>query len=78
MSTANWCLTISFIHTYDFTDEQMVILKKIKEIFTSNVASRRDLTASDVFGNLFMNDWSVHMQSLILFFKENLTRFWMN
>jgi len=42
---------LSYIHTYDFTDEQMVILKKIKEIFASNVASRRDLTASDIFGN---------------------------
>ena len=42
---------LSYIHTYEFTDEQIVILKKIKEIFASNVASHRDLTASDIFGN---------------------------
>lgn len=42
---------ISYIHTYDFTDEQIKILKKIKEVFASNIASKRSIEIKDVFGN---------------------------
>jgi len=42
---------LSYIHTYNFTDEQIVILKKIKDVFASNLASRRDININDIFGN---------------------------
>ena len=42
---------ISYIHTYNFTDEQIVILKKIKDIFSSNLASKRDIDIKEIFGN---------------------------
>ena len=42
---------LSYIHTYDFTDEQIVILKKIKEVFASNLASKRDIDIKEIFGN---------------------------
>ena len=42
---------LSYIHTYDFTDDQMVILKKIKEVFASNIASKRTIDEKDIFGN---------------------------
>jgi type I restriction enzyme R subunit len=42
---------LSYIHTYNFTDEQIVILKKIKDVFASNVASNRDIDVKEIFGN---------------------------
>ena len=42
---------LSYIHTYDFTDEQIVILKKIKDVFASNIASNREIGIKDIFGN---------------------------
>ncbi len=42
---------LSYVHTYSFTDEQIVVLKKIKEVFASNVASKRNITEADIFGN---------------------------
>ncbi|MBF0410319.1 MAG: DEAD/DEAH box helicase family protein [Candidatus Riflebacteria bacterium] len=42
---------LSYIHTYNFTDEQIIILKKIKNIFVSNIASRRDIDTAQIFGN---------------------------
>jgi len=42
---------ISYIHTYNFTDEQIVVLKKIKDVFSSNLASKRDIDITTIFGN---------------------------
>jgi len=42
---------VSYIHTYNFTDEQIVILKKIKDVFASNLASNRDIDIKEIFGN---------------------------
>jgi hypothetical protein len=42
---------ISYIHTYDFSDEQIIVLKKIKDVFASNVASKRAINDKDIFGN---------------------------
>lgn len=42
---------LSYIHTYDFTDEQIVVLKKIKDVFASNITTKRAFTSSDIFGN---------------------------
>jgi type I site-specific restriction endonuclease len=42
---------LSYIHTYNFTDEQIVILKKIKDVFASNLASKRDIDIKEIFGN---------------------------
>lgn len=42
---------VSYIHTYNFTDEQIVILKKIKDVFASNLASNRDIDVKEIFGN---------------------------
>ena len=42
---------LSYIHTYNFTDEQIVILRKVKEVFVSNIASRREIDIKDIFGN---------------------------
>jgi len=42
---------LSYIHTYNFTDEQIVILKKIKDIFASNIHNKGRFTSSDIFGN---------------------------
>ncbi len=42
---------LSYIHTYNFTDEQIVILKKVKDVFASNVASKREIDVKDIFGN---------------------------
>lgn len=41
----------SYIITYNFTDEQIIILKKIKDIFISNLAAKKDITVQDIFGN---------------------------
>jgi type I site-specific restriction endonuclease len=42
---------VSYIHTYNFTDEQIVILKKIKDVFASNIASNREIDTKEIFGN---------------------------
>jgi type I restriction enzyme, R subunit len=42
---------LSYIHTYDFTDEQIIVLKKIKDVFTSNLASKRSIDEKEIFGN---------------------------
>ena len=41
----------SYLHTYDFSDEQITVLKKIKDVFISNISANKDLNASDIFGN---------------------------
>jgi type I restriction enzyme R subunit len=42
---------LSYIHTYNFTDEQIIILKKIKDVFASNIASKREIDVKEIFGN---------------------------
>jgi len=42
---------VSYVHTYNFTDEQIVILKKIKDVFASNIASNREIDIKEIFGN---------------------------
>lgn len=42
---------VSYIHTYNFTDEQIVILKKVKDVFASNIASNREIDIKEIFGN---------------------------
>ncbi len=42
---------LSYIHTYDFNDEQIIVLKKIKEVFVSNLSSKRNIEEKDIFGN---------------------------
>jgi len=42
---------LSYIHTYNFTDEQIIILKKIKDVFASNIASKREIDIKDIFGD---------------------------
>jgi type I restriction enzyme R subunit len=42
---------LSYIQTYNFTDQQIQTLKKIKEVFVSNVHSKGSINASDIFGN---------------------------
>lgn len=41
----------SYLHTYNFTDEQIVILRKIKNVFASNVTSKRNIEENEIFGN---------------------------
>ena len=35
---------------FRFSDEQIVILKKIKEVFASNLVSKRDIDTKQIFG----------------------------
>ena len=42
---------LTYLQTYDFSDEQIITLRKIKEIFASNVASKRNIEVKDIFGN---------------------------
>lgn len=42
---------LSYIHTYNFSDDQIVVLKKIKDVFASNIASKRTIEENDIFGN---------------------------
>jgi type I site-specific restriction endonuclease len=42
---------LSYVHTYNFSDDQIIILKKIKDIFASNIASKRTIEDKDIFGN---------------------------
>lgn len=41
----------SYVHTYNFSDEQIVILRKIKDIFVSNITTNKDIELKDIFGN---------------------------
>ena len=42
---------LAYLHTYDFTDEQIKVLRKMKDIFASNVSSKRAIETKDIFGN---------------------------
>lgn len=42
---------LSYLHTYNFTDEQIIVLKKIKDVFASNITDKRDIEVNDIFGN---------------------------
>ncbi|MFZ4590878.1 MAG: DEAD/DEAH box helicase family protein [Ignavibacteria bacterium] len=42
---------LSYLQTYDFTDEQIIVLKRIKDYFVSNVATKNNIELSDIFGN---------------------------
>ena len=42
---------MTYLQTYDFTDEQIISLRKIKDIFASNIASKRNIEVKDIFGN---------------------------
>ena len=42
---------LSYLHTYNFTDEQIVVLKKIKDVFASNITDKKEIEVSDIFGN---------------------------
>ena len=42
---------ISYIHTYNFNDEQIKVLKKIKEVFASNITSKKELSEKEIFAN---------------------------
>lgn len=42
---------LAYLHTYDFTDDQIRVLRKIKDVFASNVASKRAIESRDIFGN---------------------------
>lgn len=42
---------LSYIHTYNFNDEQIVILKKIKDVFASNISSKKEIDIKEIFGN---------------------------
>ena len=41
----------SYLKTYDFSDEQIRILKDIKDIFAENVAAKKRMTAREIFDN---------------------------
>lgn len=40
----------AYLQTYDFTDEQIKLLRKFKEVFISNIASKKNIEAKDIFG----------------------------
>ncbi len=42
---------LSYLRTYNFSDEQIKVLKKIKDLFVSNVAMKKDINVKDIFGN---------------------------
>lgn len=42
---------LSYLHTYDFTDDQIIVLKKIKNVFASNLVSNKTIEVKDIFGN---------------------------
>lgn len=42
---------LSYLSTYNFSDEQIKVLKKIKDLFVSNVALKKDINEKDIFGN---------------------------
>jgi hypothetical protein len=42
---------LSYIHTYDFSDDQIKVLKKIKDVFATNISSKKDIDINGIFGN---------------------------
>ena len=42
---------LSYLHTYTFSDEQIIVLKKIKDLFASNITIKKDFEVKDIFGN---------------------------
>ena len=42
---------LAYLHTYDFTDEQIKVLRKMKDVFASNATAKRDIELKDIFGN---------------------------
>jgi type I restriction enzyme, R subunit len=42
---------LSYLHTYNFSDEQIIVLKKIKDLFASNITIKKDIETKDIFGN---------------------------
>jgi type I site-specific restriction endonuclease len=42
---------LSYLHTYNFTDDQIKVLRKIKDVFASNISSKRDIDVNEIFGN---------------------------
>lgn len=42
---------LSYLHTYNFTDDQIKVLKKIKDVFASNITSKKDINVNEIFGN---------------------------
>jgi len=41
----------SYISTYNFNDEQIIILRKIKDLIVSNLTLKKDITLKDIFSN---------------------------
>lgn len=41
----------SYLRTYDFTDDQINVLRKIKNVYISNVTTNKELEIGDIFGN---------------------------
>ncbi|OJV35564.1 MAG: hypothetical protein BGO33_03905 [Bacteroidia bacterium 43-41] len=41
----------SYLRTYDFTDDQIDVLRKIKNVYISNVTTNKELEIGDIFGN---------------------------
>jgi superfamily II DNA or RNA helicase len=41
----------AYLSTYNFTDEQIKTLKKIKDLFVSNAAAKKNIEVGDIFGN---------------------------
>lgn len=42
---------LSYLQTYSFSDEQIIVLKKIKDLFASNITIKKDFEVQDIFGN---------------------------
>ncbi len=40
---------LSYIGTYPFSDDQIIILKKLKDVFASNIALKKDIDIEDIF-----------------------------
>ncbi len=41
----------TYISTYNFNDEQIIILRKIKDLIVSNLTLKKDITLKDIFSN---------------------------
>lgn len=44
-------ISISSIKKYNFTDERITVLSKIKNLFASYIASKRNIEVNDIFGD---------------------------
>jgi type I restriction enzyme R subunit len=42
---------LSYLQTYNFSDDQIKVLKKIKDVFISNLASQKPIDEKEIFGN---------------------------